>query len=61
MTFKVTSAVFGGPLLDKLYVTSARLTTDGIEYPPPNHGATYVITNTGARGTPAVSARLDIL
>lgn len=46
---------FGGPDLDQLFVTSARLTTDGIEYPPPKHGATYVVIGTGAKGLPGVS------
>lgn len=56
--FQVTSAAWGGPDLDQLYVTTAKLTTDGIEYPPPDHGATYVITGTGSKGLPAANFRL---
>jgi gluconolactonase len=55
---QVTSAAWGGPDLDQLYVTTAKLTTDGIEYPPPDHGATYVITGTGSKGLPAANFRL---
>ncbi|KAJ3654214.1 hypothetical protein Zmor_013416 [Zophobas morio] len=55
---QITSVAFGGPNLDQLYVTSAKLTTDGIEYPPPDHGATYVITGTGSKGLPGVSFKL---
>lgn len=46
---------FGGPSLDELYVTSARV-DEGLFAPV--HGATYVIRNTGSMGYPAVNVRL---
>ncbi|RZC37252.1 SGL domain containing protein [Asbolus verrucosus] len=58
---QVTSVVFGGPNLDQLYVTSAALTTDGVEFPPPDHGATYVITGTGVKGSMPTSQALTLL
>lgn len=49
---------FGGSNLDELYVTSAAFTVDGVELPPPNHGATFKITNVGAKGFPGVNVKL---
>lgn len=54
---EVTSVAFGGPNLDQLYVTSARFTIHE-ELPPPVHGATYVVKNTGSKGFPAVNVKL---
>ena len=49
---------FGGPNLDELYVTTAAFTVDGVELPPPNHGATYKVTGIGAKGLPGVNFKL---
>lgn len=50
---------FGGPNLDELYVTSAALTVDGVDYPPPDHGATYKVTGLGVRGFPGVNVKFQ--
>ncbi|XP_044267326.1 regucalcin-like isoform X1 [Tribolium madens] len=55
---QVTSVAFGGANLDQLFVTTAGLTTDGVAYPPPNNGATYVITGTEAKGLPGIRFKL---
>ncbi|XP_019870746.2 uncharacterized protein LOC109599228 [Aethina tumida] len=52
---QTTSVAFGGPNLDELYVTSASFTVGGVELPPPDHGATFKVTGTGAKGYPAVN------
>jgi gluconolactonase len=55
---QVTSVAFGGPDLDQIYVTTASFTVDGVVLPPPHHGATYVITGSGAKGLPASNFQL---
>ncbi|CAH0557444.1 unnamed protein product [Brassicogethes aeneus] len=49
---KTTSVAFGGPNLDELYVTSASFTVNGVELPPPDHGATFRVTGLGVKGFP---------
>lgn len=49
-SLQVTSATFGGPELDILYVTSASMNRGQEQVAPA--GATFAITNTGARGHP---------
>lgn len=49
---QVTSLAWGGQNLDILYVTTAGFTVDGLELPPPDHGATYQITGLGTKGIP---------
>ncbi|KAJ8918478.1 hypothetical protein NQ315_008175 [Exocentrus adspersus] len=51
---QVTSVAFGGLNLDEIYVTTAKFTIDGNVLPPPNHGGTYKITGTNAKGFPGV-------
>ncbi|XP_967668.2 uncharacterized protein LOC656019 [Tribolium castaneum] len=57
---QVTSVAFGGPDLDELYVTSAAFTVDGVELPPPDHGATFRIKGIGAKGYPGVNVKLQL-
>lgn len=52
---QVTSVVWGGVDLDVLYVTSASFTVDGVELPPPYHGATFQVTGLGTKGLPSDS------
>lgn len=49
---QTTCVAFGGPNLDILYVTSAKMTQDGVVLPPPDHGATYKVTGLGVKGVP---------
>ncbi|KAF2879806.1 hypothetical protein ILUMI_26333 [Ignelater luminosus] len=55
---EVTSVAFGGPNLDELYVTTARLPNYGEKLLPPVHGAVYRITGLGAKGLPGVRIKL---
>lgn len=48
---------FGGPNLDDMYVTSARLTVKGVEQPDPA-GAVFKVTGTGVKGTPCYNVDL---
>nr|XP_021185516.2 regucalcin isoform X1 [Helicoverpa armigera] len=54
---QVTSATFGGPALDVLYVTSAAMNRGQEQHPPA--GATFTITGTGAKGHPNNYVRLN--
>ncbi|CAD0201974.1 unnamed protein product [Chrysodeixis includens] len=53
---QVTSATFGGPNLDILYVTTACIDLGGMPDPP--SGATYAVTGLNARGHPNLKVRL---
>ncbi|XP_025830554.1 regucalcin-like isoform X3 [Agrilus planipennis] len=57
---QITSAEFGGPNLDELYVTSGRITIQGKTLEPPIHGALYRITNTGSKGIPSNKVKLSV-
>ncbi|XP_055914737.1 regucalcin-like [Eupeodes corollae] len=52
---QITSAAFGGPNLDILYVTTARL----LNKPAPG-GTTYKITGIGAKGLPMAKCKLPL-
>ncbi|CAH0587183.1 unnamed protein product [Chrysodeixis includens] len=54
---QVTSLTFGGPNLDILYVTTARVDFEGIPDPP--SGSTFAITGLNVRGHPNLKVRLD--
>ncbi|KAB0798137.1 hypothetical protein PPYR_09130 [Photinus pyralis] len=54
---QITSATFGGPNLDELYVTSAQLVIDGKTQPAPA-GAVFKVTGTGSKGVPCVNVKL---
>lgn len=54
---QITSAAFGGPNLDELYVTSAQLVVKGEKQPHPA-GAVFRLTGIGARGLPGVKVKL---
>ncbi|CAD0201980.1 unnamed protein product [Chrysodeixis includens] len=54
---QVTSATFGGPNLDILYVTTGCI--DFGEKPDPPSGATYAVTGLSARGRPNLKVRLN--
>lgn len=49
--WNVTSAAFGGPHFDQLYVTSAGEHLDDLK-PLGNDGAVFLLTNVGAHGLP---------
>ncbi|XP_004930719.1 regucalcin [Bombyx mori] len=53
---QVTSATFGGPNLDILFVTSACCNVGKEQLPP--SGATFMVTGLGVKGLPNVSVRL---
>jgi len=55
---QVTSVAFGGPNLDELYVTSARMTINGVVLAQPDHGAVYRVTGLGVKGLPGVRVKL---
>ncbi|KAG5672043.1 hypothetical protein PVAND_002205 [Polypedilum vanderplanki] len=55
---QVTSAAFGGPDLDILYVTTASHERDGIKQLPPA-GRLFKITGLGVKGTVMKSVKLD--
>ncbi|KAF5304483.1 hypothetical protein FQA39_LY09679 [Lamprigera yunnana] len=55
---QITSAVFGGPDLEDLYVTSAQLVVDGQKQPDPA-GAVFKVTGTGSKGIPCVNVKLN--
>ncbi|KAJ0183064.1 hypothetical protein K1T71_001040 [Dendrolimus kikuchii] len=54
--YQITSATFGGPNYDILYVTSAKLDFCGEQKPP--CGATFMVTGLGAKGHPNVYFKL---
>ncbi|KAJ0183063.1 hypothetical protein K1T71_001039 [Dendrolimus kikuchii] len=54
---QTTSATFGGPNLDILYVTSARMNR-GEEQKPPC-GSTFKVTGLGVKGHPNVNVKLN--
>ncbi|KAL0879859.1 hypothetical protein ABMA27_002392 [Loxostege sticticalis] len=54
---QVTSATFGGPNFDALFVTSAAMDRGAPQHPPA--GATFRITGLGVRGHPNVSVKLN--
>lgn len=49
---------FGGKDYDDLYVTSARITMDGVKLDPSVNGAIYKITGLGVKGFPAIKANI---
>lgn len=53
---QITSAAFGGPNLDILYVTSAATERDGAQ--PKPAGALFAVTGLGVRGLPMNKVRL---
>lgn len=53
---QVTSATFGGPNYDILFVTTASLNIQGPQHPP--CGATFMVTGLGVKGHPNVNYRL---
>ncbi|KAF5269326.1 hypothetical protein FQR65_LT02628 [Abscondita terminalis] len=55
---QITSAAFGGPNLEDLYVTSAQLVIDGEKQPEPA-GAVFKVTGTGTKGLPGVNVKLN--
>lgn len=56
---QVTSVAFGGPNLDELYVTSAKFTVGGVVLEAKEgHGATFKVTDVGAKGYPGVKVKL---
>ncbi|XP_067634406.1 regucalcin-like [Eurosta solidaginis] len=52
-TKQITSAAFGGPNLDILYVTTSALNNE-----PPPAGTTYQVTGLGAKGLPMTRVRI---
>jgi len=55
---KVTSVAFGGPNLDELYVTTAKLTQGNEVLAGPVHGCLYKVTGLGVKGLPATNFKL---
>ncbi|CAG9787984.1 unnamed protein product [Diatraea saccharalis] len=53
---QVTSATFGGPNMDVLYVTTASLNIEGEQLPP--CGATFAVTGLGVKGHPNANFKL---
>ncbi|GBP54105.1 Regucalcin [Eumeta japonica] len=53
---QVTSATFGGPNLDILFVTTASINIKGVQEPP--CGATFMITGLGVKGHPNANFKL---
>lgn len=53
---QVTSAAWGGPNLDILYVTTAATTRDGEQ--PPSAGHLFKVTGLGVKGLPGVKVRV---
>jgi sugar lactone lactonase YvrE len=59
--YQITSAAFGGPKLDELYVTTAGYQlTDEQKSKRPYSGAVFRITNTGSTGFPGVSVKIHL-
>lgn len=57
---QITAIAFGGPDLDIMYVTSARLTIAGVECPEPA-GCLFKVTGHGAKGMPCYDVKYDSL
>ncbi|XP_017785409.1 PREDICTED: regucalcin-like [Nicrophorus vespilloides] len=57
---QITACAFGGPNMDVLYVTSAKLVVKGEEQPKPA-GALFRVTRTGCRGIPGYKVDLEKL
>ncbi|XP_018333443.1 regucalcin-like isoform X2 [Agrilus planipennis] len=57
---QVTSAAFGGPNLDELYVTTGRDTRMSKHLQPPVDGALYRVTNTGSKGLPSNKVKISV-
>lgn len=53
---QVTSATFGGPNLDILFVTTASMNINGEQAPP--CGATFMVIGLGVKGHPNVNFKL---
>lgn len=54
-SLQITSAVFGGPNLEDLYITSAKVAfTKEMEEKYPLAGSTFRVTGLGVKGTPSV-------
>lgn len=59
--YQVTSAAFGGPKLDELYVTTAGYQlTEAQKAKRPYSGALFRVTNTGSTGFEGVSAKIHL-
>lgn len=59
--YQITSAAFGGPKLDELYVTTAGYQlTDEQRAKRPYSGAVFRVTNTGSTGFEGVSAKIHV-
>ncbi|XP_025209201.1 WD repeat-containing protein 6-like isoform X2 [Melanaphis sacchari] len=59
--YQITSAAFGGPKLDELYVTTAGYQlTEAQKTKRPYSGALFRVTNTGSTGFEGVSAKIHI-
>ena len=54
---QITACAFGGPNMDELYVTSAKLVVKGETQPKPA-GAVFKITGTGCKGIPGYKVKL---
>lgn len=53
---QVTSVAFGGPNLDILFVTTAKMPIGGEQKPP--RGSTFIVTGLGVKGQPSVNFKL---
>lgn len=59
--YQITSAAFGGPNLDELYVTTAGYQLNAAQRTKrPNSGALFRVANTGSSGFAGVSAKLHL-
>lgn len=59
--YLVTSAAFGGPNLDELYVTTANYQLDAAKKSErPDSGAVFKVTGTGSVGFAGVSAKIQL-
>lgn len=59
--YQITSAAFGGPKLDQLYVTTAGYQlTNAQKSKRPYSGALFRVVNTGSSGIPGVSVKIHL-
>lgn len=59
--YQITSAAFGGPNMDDLYVTTAGYQLNELQkIKRPYSGALFRLTNTGSIGFPGISAKLHL-